>query len=149
MLTVTVCAALTAVGLAASTALAWRRRFSAAARLAAVSLLPLGLALSGLLALAGRIGRAIGSWAGALVLDPQVWAGFGILASAVVLYAAGRLAASRTARRGGPAAADAGRGRPAPPPAAGRPAVSRGQAGKESGGEDFSEIEDILKKHGI
>ncbi|MGD9484231.1 hypothetical protein WDH52_13405 [Streptomyces sp. TRM70308] len=151
MLTVTVCAALTAAGLAIAFLTAWRRRFVAATRIAAVALLPLGLALSGLLALGGQVARAAGSWAADLVLDPRVWAGFAVLAVAVVLFVAAGFAGARSRSRrptAGAEAAPAGRERPAatagPDRTQAAPAPKR-----QGGGEDFSEIEEILKKHGI
>ncbi|MBW1596719.1 hypothetical protein [Streptomyces sp. JJ38] len=151
MLTLTVCAALSAAGLAVSFLTAWRRRFVAATRLAALSLLPIGLALSGLLGMFGDIARSVGSWAADLVMDPEVWVGFGVLALSVVLYVVARLAGARTARRhtvevperGGAPGQDAGR---TPPAVSGRRESARS---KPDGGEDFSDIEAILKKHGI
>ncbi|WP_461030548.1 hypothetical protein, partial [Streptomyces sparsus] len=107
MLTVTVCAALSAAGLAVSFLTAYRRRYVAATRLAALSLLPIGLAMAGLVGLGGRIIRAVGSWAADLVLKPTVWAGFAVLALSVVLYVIARFAQARTsgAAADGPAAA--------------------------------------------
>ena len=81
MLTVTVCAALSAAGLAVSFLTAYRRRFVAATRLAAVSLLPIGLAMAGLVGLGGKIIQAISSWAADLVFKPTVWVGFAVLGS--------------------------------------------------------------------
>ncbi|OEV10652.1 hypothetical protein AN220_31070, partial [Streptomyces nanshensis] len=94
MLTTTVCAALSAAGLAIAFLTAWRRRFAAATRLAAVALVPVGLAMSGLVGLGGKIGKAVGGWAADLVLKPTVWAGFAVLACAVVLWIIGRAAAA-------------------------------------------------------
>jgi hypothetical protein len=173
MLTTTVCAALSAAGLAVAFLTAYRRRFAAATRIAAFALLPVGLAMAGLIDLAGDIGRAVGGWAADLVLDPRVWAGFGVLALAVVLYVIARVAAGRGAesgreglsRRERRAAARAERGqldagRPTAgtggPAGTGRtagagrkedaPASGASGAGRD---EDFSDIEAILKKHGI
>ncbi|WP_016905452.1 hypothetical protein [Streptomyces xiaopingdaonensis] len=146
MLTTTVCAALSAAGLAVAFLTAWRRRFVVATRIAAVSLLPVGLAMAGLVGLGGKIVRAVGSWAADLVLKPTVWAGFAVLAAAVVLYVVANFASRRSS--GAPAARQ-----PAAPEAAAPPQV--GSGGKEkgapsaAGGEDFSDIEEILKKHGI
>ncbi|MBD3931641.1 hypothetical protein IF129_08715 [Streptomyces chumphonensis] len=151
MLTVTVCAALSAAGLAVSFLTAWRRRFVAATRIAAISLVPIGLALSGLLGMFGDVARSIGSWAADLVLDPGVWIGFGVLAVSVVLYVVARVAGGRSARRG--RAAEAAGGAPATGPGrSAAPVEGRrpgGSAPSPGGGEDFSDIEEILKKHGI
>ena len=154
MLTVTVCAALSAAGLAVSFLTAYRRRFVAATRLAAVSLLPIGLAMAGLIGLGGKIIQAFSSWAADLVFKPTVWTGFAVLALAVVLYLIARFAQARSegkpAQAADPAVSEPA-GRPAAP-AASPPAVrsSRKSApAQQAGSEDFSDIEAILKKHGI
>ncbi|QPP09815.1 hypothetical protein G4Z16_29205 [Streptomyces bathyalis] len=169
MLTTTVCAALSAAGLAVAFLTAFRRRFAAAVRIAAFSLVPVGLAMSGLIGLGGKIVKAVGTWAADLVLKPSVWAGFAVLAVAFVLYVIGRVASrhSRRKSREAPRATATSPGRAAAPGTAnapalgsGTPAPSGGQerkqaAGKQgkasSGGDadDFSDIEAILKKHGI
>jgi hypothetical protein len=169
MLTTIVCAALSAVGLAVAFLTAYRRRFIAATRIAALALVPVGLALAGLVGLVGRIVAAVGAWAGDLVLRPTVYSGFAVLALSVVLYAIARVASRhRPARRRRPAAPRAGEGeRPAAPagdaPAFGAGAREKSQAtgtasGEKPSGEkpasgagldDFSDIEEILKKHGI
>ncbi|MEE1939078.1 hypothetical protein V1L54_06555 [Streptomyces sp. TRM 70361] len=153
MLTTTVCAALSAAGLAVAFLTAWRRRFVAATRIAALALVPVGLAMSGLVELFGEVGGAVASWASDLVLKPTVWAGFGVLALAVVLYVVARVAGGRSRSR---AAADrpaAGRAdRPAAGPGPSRPAVGGGRGGGAAAArddDDFSDIEAILKKHGI
>ncbi|UNS95990.1 hypothetical protein MMF93_05355 [Streptomyces tubbatahanensis] len=153
MLTTTVCAALSAAGLAIAFLTAWRRRFAAATRIAAVALVPVGLAMSGLVGLGGKIGRAVGGWAADLVLKPTVWAGFAVLACAVVLWVIGRVASGRSA--GKPAKQP--RAQEEKPrstgPASGAPALTTPPSGRRktqaSDGEDFSDIEEILKKHGI
>ncbi|WP_031507669.1 hypothetical protein [Streptomyces megasporus] len=151
MLTTTICAALSAAGLAVAFLTAFRRRFAAATRIAAVSLVPVGLAMSGLVGLFGEVGGAVATWASDLVLEPMVWAGFGVLALAVVLYVVGRVAGKRSRGRAG-ARPERGERRAAEPGASrtaldgdgrGRPTAGGGDA------DDFSEIEAILKKHGI
>jgi hypothetical protein len=158
MLTTTVCAALSAAGLAVAFLTAYRRRFAAATRIAALSLVPVGLAMSGLLGMFGKIGGAVAAWASDLVLKPTVWAGFGVLAVALVLYLVGRAAGRRTRARAG---GGTGRGaRRAAEPGASRPALGgeggEGDRGRErrpaagaTDADDFSDIEAILKKHGI
>lgn len=148
MLTTTVCVALSAAGLAVALLAAWRRRFVRAARIAAVALLPVGLAMAGLLGLAADIGAAAADWAASLVLRPTVWGGFAVLAGSVVLWAGARFGARR--RRSGAAAgsrrdaaAAPGTGKPQPPAVAAKPEPARGTD------ENFSEVEAILKKHGI
>ncbi|MFC7217811.1 hypothetical protein ACFQLX_06445 [Streptomyces polyrhachis] len=154
MFTTTVCAALSAAGLAVALLTAYRRRFRRAVRIAAVSLLPVGLAMAGLVDLGREVGTAVGGWAADLVLKPTVWAGFAVLALSVVLYAAARIGAGRTPGRRERAA----RSRPgstavdttAKAPALGSSRAAQGQ-GRNQGQdqEDFSDIEKILKKHGI
>ncbi|NYI04087.1 hypothetical protein [Allostreptomyces psammosilenae] len=174
MLAEAVCVALTAAGLAIAVLTAVRRRWVRAARIAAVSLLPVGLYLTGLLTLAGRIGSAVGDWAAGLVVDPAVWTGAGVLAVAVLLWVAGSLGARRSRRRAGAAPAG-GAGRAVPSaasdsaraglgPAArqgrGAPADGTGAAGAGAAGRgggksadddlsDFAEIEEILRRRGI
>ncbi len=167
MLTTTVCAALSAAGLAVAFLTAYRRRFAAATRIAAFSLVPVGLAMAGLIGLGGKIVKAVGTWAADLVLDPTVWAGFAVLAVAFVLYVVGRLAGGKRAGRKERRAAARAQETPAAAGRPGAPAIGAGAAssttpesksastgqGKRpaSGGgdEDFSDIEAILKKHGI
>ncbi|MDX3228572.1 hypothetical protein [Streptomyces sp. ME19-01-6] len=144
MLTDTVCAAASAAGLAVAFVTAYRKRFLAATRIAAYALLPVGLAMTGVL-----------DWIADLVFKPSVWLGFGVLGLSWLLFVVGRA----VERRGGgtrkerraAAAAERG-GTPAPAlGAGGRSRGARGAAksGGSSGTDDFSDIEAILKKHGI
>lgn len=154
MLTTTVCAALSAAGLAVAFLTAYRRRYVRATRIAALSLLPIGLAMAGLVGLAGDIAGQIGAWAGGLVLKPAVWAGFAVLACAVVLFVIARVAGRRSPGRREPAGTSSEAVRPAAGasalPASGKQSspAARGEEGSK-GKDDFSEIEEILKKHGI
>ncbi|MFW6694898.1 hypothetical protein [Streptomyces sp. MAR4 CNX-425] len=159
MFTTTVCAALSAAGLAIAFLSAYRRKFRRATKIAALSLVPIGLAMAGLAELGREVGEATGDWATDLAFDPTVWGGFGVLAVAVVLWVIQRLVGERSKRKAGGGAAAA----PAAAPAASRPALggrADGAAGSApaaggrkqksgSGDEDFSDIEAILKKHGI
>lgn len=165
MLLTTVCAALSAAGLAVAFLTAYRRRFVAATRIAAYALLPVGLAMSGLAKLGTRIGRAVGDWATDLVFKPTVWTGFAVLSVAVLLYVIARFAEGRAGGRerestpaGGSAPARGGApelesgsaaSRPKGGSRAGRSGRGGGGGQGGAGGEDFSEIEAILKKHGI
>lgn len=152
MLTTTICAALSAAGLAVAVLTAFRRRFVAATRIAAVALLPVGLAMSGLLGLVGAVVREAGAWAADLVFKPSVWAGFAVLACAVVLYVSARTAARRSPGRKQRVAEGGAGVRPAAgasvPPAGDR-TKQKPRAAADGGKDDFSEIEEILKKHGI
>ncbi len=126
---------------------AYRKRFLAAARLAAYSLVPIGLVMTGVV-----------GWLADTALSPTAWAGFGVLGAAWLLFA-GTRAVER--RRGGAGRETAGRAAVAP--AASAPSLgeaprptARPTAGPRTGtpraadsAEDFSDIEAILKKHGI
>jgi hypothetical protein len=140
--------AVSVAGLGIAALTAWRKRFLAAARITAYALVPVGLAMTGIL-----------RWLTGLVLNPGVWLGFGVLALSAVLFMSTRA----IERRGGKqsrkerkaAAAAPGRdalapGASSPSPASGR-GIPRGKAkgGNAGGAEDFSDIEAILKKHGI
>ncbi|MER5809813.1 hypothetical protein ABT143_16760 [Streptomyces sp. NPDC002033] len=147
MLAETICAAVSAAGLGVAALTAYRRRFLAATRIAAYALVPVGLVLTGVVA-----------WVSGMVFKPSVWIGFGLLGLAWLLFmttraverrALGKEPAPARAARGGPAreavapaasdpSLDAGSGRSAAAPAASAPPA-----------DDFSDIEAILKKHGI
>ncbi|MET7762529.1 hypothetical protein [Streptomyces sp. NPDC005336] len=156
MLTDTVCAAVSAAGLGIACLTAYRKRFLAATRIAAFALIPVGLAMTGIL-----------DWVADLVFKPSVWLGFGVLGLSWVLFAVSRAVerraggtrkerrAAAAAERGGalaPAASE-----PALGPGSGAagskpskaPKASKPKAGTSSGTEDFSDIEAILKKYGI
>ncbi|MGW1195950.1 hypothetical protein ACWD4B_08815 [Streptomyces sp. NPDC002536] len=149
MLTSTVCAAVSAAGLGIAVLTAYRKRFLAATRIAAYALIPVGLVLTGVV-----------DWLTGLVLKPSVWAGFAVLALSAVLFAVSRAVerrrgGSRKERRAAAAAA----GPDAVAPAASAPSLGPARTERPTGrtkakapasdGEDFSDIEAILKKHGI
>ncbi|UQA96477.1 hypothetical protein [Streptomyces halobius] len=151
MLTSTVCAAVSAAGLGIAALTAYRKRFLAATRIAAFSLIPIGLVLTGVI-----------DWLTDIAFKPSVWAGFGVLALSAVLFTISRFVERRrgiggrkerkaTAAGGADAVAPAasvpslGAGQPAAQPAAKAKAKDKGGAPKD----DFSDIEAILKKHGI
>ncbi|MEV1010959.1 hypothetical protein [Streptomyces sp. NPDC049881] len=142
MLIGTACTLLTAAGLGIAVLVARRRRYAAALRLAAISLLPVGLAMTGVVRFVVN-----------MTFNPVAWAGFGVLGLAVVLFLSGRLAEGRGRGRDA-APASAGAAAPAGLPrdrrASGRKAVGGATGGGVAGaGDDFSDIEAILKKHGI
>lgn len=146
MLTTTLCAALSAGGLGIAMMTAYRRRFLAATRIAALSLLPVGLAMAGLVTLGRRVGTAVGHWGADLVLKPTVWLGFGVLAVSALLYGVTRLISARRPEGAAPGRA-AATGAPAP---AAVPASS-GRRGRGPGGglSEFADVEEILKRRGI
>ncbi|KIZ17433.1 hypothetical protein [Streptomyces natalensis] len=156
MLTSTVCAAVSAAGLGIAAITAYRKRFLAALRIAAFSLIPIGLVMTGVI-----------DWVTNIVFKPTVWAGFGLLALSALLLAIGRTVERRRggigSRKERKAAAASGAGAVAP--AASAPSLTAGrgadrQSAKEAAKaktkgassapkDDFSDIEAILKKHGI
>jgi hypothetical protein len=155
MLTDTLCAALTAAGLAIAVVTAYRRRYLAATRMAALALLPFGLALAGLVTLGRKVGTATGDWALDLVFKPSVWLGFGVIACSAALFGISRLF-SRRKPRGERVDGGAQSAVPAASPGASVPAVTAGRgAGKrrsgssDSGLSDFADVEEILKRRGI
>ncbi|MEU6487714.1 transglutaminaseTgpA domain-containing protein [Streptomyces sp. NPDC046887] len=151
MLAETICSAVSAAGLGLAAITAYRKRFRTAARIAGYALVPLGLVMTGAVA-----------WLARTAFSPVAWAGFGVLGLAWLLFATTRA----VERRRGPGTREERRAarRQAEAPAAstpaavtgpaerpaGRPAPKRAGAGSGRGGEDdFSDIEAILKKHGI
>ncbi|MGX4693278.1 hypothetical protein [Streptomyces sp. JNUCC 63] len=153
MIAETVCSAVSAAGLGIAVVTAYRKRFLTAARVAAYSLIPVGLVMTGIV-----------GWLADTAFSPTAWAGFGLLGGAWLLFMTTRAVERRrggTRRERKEAARAAGQGAVVPVASApslgpatgrtGRPAsrpASRPAAG--SGGEDdFSDIEAILKKHGI
>ncbi|WP_262387228.1 hypothetical protein [Streptomyces sp. TRM49041] len=143
MLAETICSAVSAAGLGIAAITAYRRRFLAATRIAAYSLVPLGLVMTGAV-----------QWLADTAFSPVAWAGFGVLGASWLLFSSTR-AVER--RRGGrkereERGAAAGAERPgAVAPGAAKPSLEGGprRTKKDAPADDFSEIEAILKKHGI
>ncbi|WP_395296923.1 hypothetical protein ACF9IK_28390 [Kitasatospora hibisci] len=171
MLTAAVAFALTAAGVAVAGLRAYRRRFRSATRWFAAALLPAGLYLSGLFPVARTIGDELAGWATDLVFSPRIWTGLALLAVSAALLVTTRVVGRRRAVGGsgsGPAAAGAAPVRPAvagsqaapagltnaaAPEAAAPKAASpkRGKAGKRDDGlgDEFDDIEEILRRRGI
>ncbi|MGW1774183.1 hypothetical protein [Streptomyces sp. NPDC002104] len=149
MLAETICSAVSAAGLGIAALTAYRKRFLAATRIAAYSLVPVGLVMTGVVA-----------WATGIVFKPTVWAGFAVLGLAWLLFVTTRAIERRSVGAGEGEGKQkrpkAAKGRPAQDavaPAASAPSLGDGgrprpnQAAAPA--EDFSDIEAILKKHGI
>ncbi|MFD7509357.1 hypothetical protein ACFV5N_08435 [Streptomyces sp. NPDC059853] len=133
MLIGTFCALLSAAGLGVAFLVAKRRRYATALRVAAFALLPVGLAMTGVVRFVLN-----------MTFNPVAWAGLGVVGLAVLLFLSAGLADGR--RGGGAGRAASGAAEPAALPA------KRGggtPAGAGGGADDFSDIEAILKKHGI
>ncbi|WP_030251721.1 hypothetical protein [Streptomyces violens] len=156
MLTSTVCAVLSVAGLGIAALTAFRRRFLAATRIAAFALIPIGLVMTGVI-----------DWITDLALKPTVWAGFGVLALSALLFLVSRAAERRSMSRKERRAYGANRTNPSPQQGVTQGRGAEIQSGARSGGrsddraggdragsrardaDDFSDIEAILKKHGI
>ncbi|MFF3887792.1 hypothetical protein [Streptomyces sp. NPDC001914] len=148
MIAETVCSAVSVAGLGIAAVTAYRKRFLAAARIAAYSLVPLGLVMTGVV-----------GWLSDTAFSPTAWAGFVVLGGAWALFMITRAVerrggGTRKERRAAKAAAQ----REAAAPTASAPSLGPGagpgsrpaSAPRATGsGDDFSDIEAILKKHGI
>ncbi|MFM9367722.1 hypothetical protein [Streptomyces sp. Da 82-17] len=144
MLAETICSAVSAAGLGIAAITAYRKRFLTATRIAAYSLVPIGLVLTGVV-----------EWVAELVFKPSTWIGFGVLGLAWLLFMTTR-AVER--RRGRGAVESAGPDAVAPQASA--PSLGAGRTPtaapkrkdrqpEAAPADDFSDIEAILKKHGI
>ncbi|MGW2959773.1 hypothetical protein ACWDGI_14975 [Streptomyces sp. NPDC001220] len=148
MIAETVCSAASAAGLGIAVVTAYRKRYLSAARIAAYSLVPVGLVMTGVV-----------GWLADTAFSPTAWAGFGVLGAAWALFASTRAVERRRgSTRAERKAAARGERRDAVAPTASAPSLASATrpAAKPAGaprgtgsGEDFSDIEAILKKHGI
>ncbi|WP_156721521.1 hypothetical protein [Streptomyces apocyni] len=146
MLAETVCSAVSAAGLGIAAITAYRKRFLTATRIAAYSLIPLGLVMTGVI-----------EWVSDLVFKPSTWVGFGVLGLAWLLFMTTRAierrgGGTRKERKQAAAAeqqAAVAPGASAPSLGAGQSAPPARQKKSDAPTEDFSDIEAILKKHGI
>lgn len=151
------CVGLTVAGLVLSF-MAFRRRGAASGmRVAAWALLPLAAYLTNALQALWTIGSTLVGFVTSLVFNPLVWAGVAVAGLSVVLFVvSGVLRGRKLAKAGGgkktgeaAAEAPAGRQAPAARPAAKQTAKPAVESKKKSADDDFSDIEDILKKRGI
>ncbi|MGW3623597.1 hypothetical protein [Streptomyces sp. NPDC000880] len=147
MIAETIFSAVSAAGLGVAAITAYRKRFLAATRIAAYSLVPIGLVLTGAV-----------EWAVDTAFSPTAWLGFGLLGGAWLLFMTTRAVerrgvGTRKERKAAKSAQREAVASEASAPSlgqAGRPAAQPATKGKAAGsGEDFSDIEAILKKHGI
>ncbi|MFZ3556201.1 MULTISPECIES: hypothetical protein [unclassified Streptomyces] len=144
MIAETVCSAVAVAGLGIAGVLAFRKRFLKAARTAAYALVPLGLVMTGAV-----------EWIVDTAFSPTAWAGFGVLGAAWLMFM-GTRAVER--RRSGRTGVEGREGKAAVAPAASAPSLGESRRPtpaaqpkqpKAEPAEDFSDIEAILKKHGI
>lgn len=149
------CAGLTAVGIVLSYLVFRRRGMIAGLRAIAWSLLPLAAYLIGAPRTLWDIGTAIVRFVTGLVFSPMVWAGVVLAGLSAVLFvvsgtlrgrALSRARAQGQTAEGGAAGEQAGGGPKAKPR---QVEQSTGSAGAGAAGDDFSDIEAILKRRGI
>lgn len=150
------CAGLTAAGIVLSFLVFRRRGAAAGLRATAWSLLPLAAYLTGAHRTLWDIGTAAVRFVSGLILSPTVWAGV-VLAglSAVLFVVSGALrgrALSRARTAGGPGRSERRQaGRPAGAASAKTASIDPAtpQAARGGAADDFSDIEEILKRRGI
>ncbi|MEV4218333.1 cellulose synthase [Nonomuraea sp. ATR24] len=148
------CTGLTLAGLFLSF-LAFRRRGAASGmRTAAWALLPLAAYLTGALQALWTIGTTVVGFVTSLVFNPMVWAGVAVAGLSVVLFVASGVMRGRKLKGAGrgkaekvPAAQAPAAAGKAPQAAPAKPAVEQKKAAK--GDDDFSDIEDLLRRRGI
>ncbi|MFG2991889.1 hypothetical protein ACGFZK_21835 [Streptomyces sp. NPDC048257] len=147
MLAETICSAVSAAGLGLAAVTAYRKRFLAAARIAAYALVPVALVMTGFV-----------EWVSGMVFDPTVWAGFGLLGVSWLLFMTTRAIERRSLAASGKPAKPAKKVKGSPvteavAPSASAPSLGSARAGSQpqptAPADDFSDIEAILKKHGI
>ncbi|MEU6984243.1 hypothetical protein ABZ946_12605 [Streptomyces sp. NPDC046324] len=144
MLAETIFSAVSVAGLGIAAITAYRKRFLAAARIAAYSLVPVGLVMTGAV-----------EWAFDTAFSPTAWAGFGVLGVAWLLFISTRAVERRRSGRQAALQAEKGERPGAVAPAASAPSLGQGRRGAapkpqgSTAGDDFSDIEAILKKHGL
>ncbi|HEY9439218.1 MAG TPA: hypothetical protein VIS29_11320 [Streptomyces sp.] len=144
MLAETICSAVSAAGLGIAAVTAYRKRFLAATRIVAYSLVPIGLVMTGVI-----------DWVSDVVFKPSVWLGFVLLGVAWLLFMITRtierrrVSALKEREAVEPAASAPSLGAGSTPAA--RPQAQGGRKKKQeaASGDDFSDIEAILKKHGL
>ncbi|GLW99700.1 cellulose synthase [Microtetraspora sp. NBRC 16547] len=147
------CVGITVVGLVLSY-LAFRRRgLAAGLRATAWSLVPLAALLTGILETLWNVVSTLVSFVTRLVLSPMVWTGIVLAGLSVLLFVVSGALRGRAISRGrkaGATTADAS----TTTPAGAAPAAPAGKAkpvepAKPAQADDFSDIEDILKRRGI
>jgi len=156
------CAGLTALGLVLSYLVMRRRGLGSGLRGAAWSLLPLAAYLTGSIKMFWKIGVAIADFAKGFVFSTEVWSGIAVAGVAALLFVVSGPLRRRRGKRGQDqqavgAKADTAAGREiAPrtaPVATTEPARTpvKARKGKNAAGDDddLGDVEDILRRHGI
>jgi hypothetical protein len=143
----TTCLIVTIVGLILSF-IAWRKKgFRSGIRGVAWSLLPLAMYLTGSVGLVGRIGSAIVQFGTHFVFSPKAWLGvifvgvsalLFVVSGGIPLFQRGRKRERRKAAR---------ERQQVEPKQVTAPAAGTGQTPGET--DDLSDVEEILRRHGI
>lgn len=153
------CAGVTAAGLVLSF-LAFRRRgASAGLRVMAWALLPLAAYLTNAVQALWTIGATVVGFVTSLIFNPIVWSGVAVAGLAAVLFVVSgvmrgrKLSKARAAGKGpapvtGPPQRPAAGRQPQAGQAPAKPAVAQAKPERKAD-DDFSDIEDLLKRRGI
>ncbi|GAA2207801.1 hypothetical protein GCM10009850_032590 [Nonomuraea monospora] len=163
------CAGVTIAGLVLAF-LAFRRRGAAAGlRMTAWALLPVAAYLTGALQALWTIGTTVVGFVTSLVFNPAVWAGVAVAGLSVVLFVVSgvmrgrKLSSGRKKKdtdatqrpvQGGQAGGQGGgqgggQAKAAPAAKPQQPAVAQKPKPASKGDDDFSDIEELLKRRGI
>ncbi|WP_028647040.1 hypothetical protein [Nocardiopsis sp. CNT312] len=143
-------AVLSAVGLIVSFVL-WRRRGAALGlRGLAWSLVPLAVALLGLMGVVWEFVRGVAGVLTGLLFSPLVWAGAVLAGLAVVLYVVSGVMRARGTGTGRGGSTEAKGSKGGGSDAAGRVGPAEPKGKRESPADsDFGDIEELLRKRGI
>lgn len=116
------------------------RGLASGVRGVAITLLPIAAYLTHTLRMLGRVGSAVADWATGFVFSPAVWVGVAMGVAAILLFV---LSGKLSGKPDGEDSAKVGRPR--------SKAIPSGPGSKPAigGDDDFSDIQAILKKHGI
>jgi len=143
-----ICLTVTIVGLVLSFIAYRKKGLRSGLRGAAWSLLPLAMWLTNAVGLVGHIGSAIVNFATAFVFSPKAWLGVILACLAILLFLiSGGIPLFSGTRRRNKARRKRGRSGEEQAPAAISPAAR--QAPPPQGGDDLSDVEEILRRRGI
>lgn len=149
------CGGLTVIGLVASW-FAWRRRGAAAGlRGVAWSLLPVAAYLTGAIEMLWKMGTAVSSFAASFIFSPKVWSGVIVAGASALLFVVSGALRRRRAGKASKVAPSGAAGLPAAKPgqsltpAKGSAVKARVGKGKGDDDDEFGDVAQILRKHGI
>jgi hypothetical protein len=140
------CGGLTALGLVLTWFVFRRRGLRAGLRGVAWSLLPLAAYLTGAIEMLWKMGTAIGDFATSFVFSPEKWVGVAVTGVALVAFVVSGMMRGRAAKDVGSKDSPAGAAEPKKGKAVAARSASRPAVADD---DDFSDIEQILRKRGI